>query len=237
MRKRLLTRLAAAGAGGALALAAVSPAMADHGLDDIVTVPEGSEVTFADVAVFPGDGPDDCDFDTVKVESDADGAGEWSETVGDFEFIVVQTEDGHVNVEAKGGAEIHSVHIFGGANTHSYYFDPAVTSAKHLTPPNNPGDQTADVSHVWFCYGEPGDDDTPPGEEEETPPGEEEETPPGEEEETPPGEEAEEENGEELPQTGAQLGGMLVLAFGLVAAGAAMMFVRRRRNLASLLES
>jgi LPXTG-motif cell wall-anchored protein len=89
------------------------------------------------------------------------------------------------------------------------------------------------LSHT--CVGKPGEEPSPsPSPSEpapsETPPGE---TPPGE---TPPGEDDDDEK-PGLPVTGLQTGGLVALGVALLAGGAAMLVVRRRRDLAGLVEA
>jgi LPXTG-motif cell wall-anchored protein len=96
-----------------------------------------------------------------------------------------------------------------------------------------PGDGDFQLTHT--CAGKPGEEPSPsPSPSEpapsETPPGE---TPPGE---TPPGEDDDDEK-PGLPVTGLQTGGLVALGVALLAGGAAMLVVRRRRDLAGLVEA
>jgi LPXTG-motif cell wall-anchored protein len=224
MGTRALTRVAAALAGGALALMAASPALAD----DTIPINDGNVPTTAE-----DHESHQCDdqFDPLGLGDDEDG---WHFVVG-------------------GNKNFTSLTL-----TFESPADGTVTVVINSTDPNNPSENadpfwagyigSPDDSHAWVITeagwtlvdGEADVDEAPeqpqfqlshtcPG----TPPPDKSPSPtpsvtPSEPmESTPPG---------DLPKTGAPLGALLVLASGLVAAGIAMLAVRRRRNLSDLLE-
>ena len=225
MGKKMLARVGAVVAGGALAFAAAALALADDTEETAVTTVPPSEVTVVEQTVSPSDGPDDCEFETAKLDDMDEAPMSDTVTDGDVTISVEGDATKHYSFEVTAGsAVIHSAHLGIGADSRSYYFDPAVTSASNLTAVKGPQGQLRDASHIWFCYEPVPDDKTPPPET--TPP--EETTPPGET--TPPDDEP------KLPVTGAQFGGLLILGGGLLAAGLAMVAVRRRRNISDILE-
>jgi LPXTG-motif cell wall-anchored protein len=227
MGKRMLARLGAAVAGGALAFTMAAPALADDTEETEVTTDPASEVTVVEQTVSPSEGPGDCDFETVKLDDMDEAPISDTVTDGDVTISVEGDDTKHYSFEVTAGsAVIHSAHLGIGSDSRSYYFNPAVTSASNLTAVKGPQDQLRDVSHIWFCYDEPPPPSSPPATD---PPGTDppRTDPPGTE---PPGDKP------ELPVTGAQVGGLLLLAGGLLAAGVAMIAVRRRRSINDILE-
>jgi LPXTG-motif cell wall-anchored protein len=235
MRKRLLTRLAAAGAGGALALAMATPAFA-------VGTPEGFNQA-DDLPITADDGEfencEDTRWAELNQPEDHDGWHFVAGEAGSFKSIKLtfqmDPEDDTSTVSREGFVEPGDPGDFifqdsgPNLNHHATIFTPA---GWLLT------DAEAELSGAEFfvlsstCAGVPGPDPTPtPTPTPTTPPSEEEEEDPREDPKE------EDEDPDELPVTGAQLGGLLVLAGGLLAAGVAMLFVRRRQSLANLLES
>jgi hypothetical protein len=154
MGKRTLIRLAAVAAAGALAFAAAAPALADDTeATAVTTVPDSAfdpDTGLELQEVSAAEGPDDCDFLTVKLENETPP---WSETVDGVTLTVDEsaTDPLHYTVAITGGV-IHAAHVGIGNDARSYYFDPEVTSASNLTAPRGPKKQLRDVSHVWFCY-------------------------------------------------------------------------------------
>jgi LPXTG-motif cell wall-anchored protein len=238
MGKRMLARLGAAVAGGALAFTMAAPALADHVA--VETTPAGAldkveDPTEADVNESTG--PAHCDADSrVKIEG-VEGDFPWTGGPGDAITVTEQDhgEDGpHYTITTDGSVVITEAHLKGGGGEDAYtsfYFDPSVTEASNLWTTNNAG-KIAELSHVWICFDEPeepGNGKSPSPTPTEPPT---ETTPPENGETTPPAEKK-----PELPVTGAQVGGLLLLGGGLLAGGIAMIAVRRRRNLADLLDS
>lgn len=227
MRKRILTRLAAAGAGGALALAAASPALA---LDTDVDFKQKDDLPIT------ADDPEfrDCDDDRFSDMGDDEDGWHFVAPGGSFLGISVtfQTDpaDDQATETFSGEPEDPGDFIFQSvgddADQHADIFTPAGWILVEATA------QAIGTPGHFVLSGTCDGDSTPP----EKGNGEEEEDP-RDEEEDPVEDPKEDEDPEELPVTGAQLGGLLVLAGGLLAAGVAMLFVRRRQNLANLLES
>lgn len=241
MRKRILTRLAAAAAGGTLALAVASPALAE-----VETVPD--ETNFAvygpgqengPLDIAESDGDPECD-DQKKIETG--GEGPWTEH--GFKVTEDTGSDGpSYTVEVVDeGLETSKLHLKTGREYTSYVFDDPVTEASGLTG-INPGGQIAALSHIWICFdpdGEPAPP-SPTADPTASPSGPPEETQPPEETSSPspsdePGQGGEEGDDEGLPVTGVGLGGLLLLAGGLIAGGVALLAVKRRRDMSELLE-
>jgi hypothetical protein len=225
MGKTLVARLAAAAAGGVLALAAAAPALAQ----DTTTVEIKADQVPTTAADF---GEQECDGPFQGLADDQDGwhfiltqySGDLADLTMSIDFedaagAAVHVDAGPGDFVETGGA----VHLF-------LTIDAGLTlvSAEATGPAEDfGGNAQLNLSHT--CPGTPGNGETPPPEESgETPP-------PGENGEG--GEPGE--NGENggLPVTGMQLGGLLVLGSGLLAAGVAMVAVRRRKGLGELTES
>ena len=238
MGKRSLMRLAAAAAGGILALALAGPALAQ----DTVHINPGNVPTTAD-----GFGGGDCTDQLADLPENVDG---WHFVIGaggiNFTSLTLtyDTPEGEVIVSidstdpespSTNADPFWSGFIGEPHNGHAWVMTEAGWT---LTD----GEATVDVagqqeqfqlSHT--CAGEPSEEPTPTPSEEPTPTPSEEPTPAPSEEPTPaPSESPDEKPG--LPVTGPGLGGLLVLSGGLFAAGIAMLAVRRRRNLTDVLE-
>jgi LPXTG-motif cell wall-anchored protein len=222
MRKRLLTRLGAVAVGGVFALAAASPALAEESPSNFNQ--EDKLPIAADDAEFKK-----CEDDRWDGKPDDQDGWHFVATSGSFVSISLtfQTDpdDASQTTDRAGTPEAPGDFIFEDSGPNQNHHATIFTPAGWLLV-----DASAVLDGANFfvlsnsCPGTPGDD---PGEEED----------PKEEEDPREEEEPVEEEDPELPVTGAQLGGLLVLAGGLLAAGAAMLFVRRRRNLADMLES
>jgi LPXTG-motif cell wall-anchored protein len=228
MGKRMLARLGAAVAGGALAFTMAAPALADHPQEEVETTPDSTVVrnqpSSTPVGASENEPPESCTAPLTAIKLDA-GPG----SVLDGAITIAQEGDPkHYKVTTNGTVVLHAVYLGGGGNHAEYLFNPPVTSANNLwvAGPAAAGGEAVDLSHTWFCYGPPPTTPPPTTPPPTTPPAET--TPPVET--TPPGE-----NGE-LPVTGSVVGAMLVLAGGLLAAGITMLLVRRRRSLADLME-
>ena len=225
MRKRLLTRIAAAGAGGALAFAVAAPGLADDTEETAVITDPPDRLDHVEDGLLESatalDNLDDRCGEGFNVKRDAETG---SETLGEVTVTVTAGPADHhytisITDDIEGAdAKITEAHIFGASLYRSYLFEPGVFEAENVRAPFPRGQEEApaDISHTIFCW-ELQEENGEDGEEEN-----------GKEDEEDP---------DELPVTGAQVGGLLVLAIGLLAAGGAMLFVRRRRNLANLLES
>jgi LPXTG-motif cell wall-anchored protein len=228
MGKKILARVGAVVAGGALAFAAAAPAFAVQ--PDPININPGNVPTTAED--FDNQ---ECDGPLEDLPENVDG---WHFVVGaggDFFTsltLTFDTPDGEVIVfidsddpenPSENGDPFWSG-FFGEPNTtHAWVITEAGwTLTDGEATVNEAGEQDQfQLSHT--CPGVP-DDKTPPPTTE----------PP--EETTPPGETTPPEDEPKLPVTGAQFGGLLILGGGLLAAGLAMVAVRRRRNISDILE-
>jgi LPXTG-motif cell wall-anchored protein len=223
MGKTMVVRLAAAAAaGGLLALAAATPAWAQS--DTTVDIKEGQVPTTAG-----GFGEQECDGPFEGLADDQDG----------WHFILTQysgeLDDLSMSIDFEDGSGA-AVHVDadpadfdrpgGGSTVHLFLVAAAgltLVDAEASGPADGfGGNPQLNLSHT--CAGE----ETPPGNGETPPPDNGETPPPGENGENGEGGEG----GEEapgLPVTGFQVGGLVALGAGLVAAGTAMLAVRRRR--------
>lgn len=234
MGKTLVARLTAAAAGGILAMAAVAPAFAQ----DTTTV----DINPDHVGATAGDfSPQECDGPFKEVGEGEDG---WhfvlTSYTGDLMGLTmsIDFEDaagGTVHVDADADDFVKT-----GSTVHLWLIADAgltLVGATATGPAGDIGDNSQfNLSHT--CPGTPGNGGTPPPDDK-TPPPDDKTPPPGENGETPPpGENGEGgENGDGgLPVTGMRLGGLLVLGSGLLAAGVAMVAVRRRKDLGELTE-
>ena len=236
MRKRLLTRLAAAGAGGALALAVAGPGLAAVELkfkqDDAlpISAAEGSLVA------------DELDDSEEFLDCSDDRFNDLAENEDGWHFVAPNNSFTSITVVFQTDPDdVTETETFTGTpgdpgefafqdagphdNMHADIFTPAGWLLAEASA-KGAGEGVGFFVLSGTCAGVP--DEPENGEEEEDP---------REEEEDPVEDPKEEEDPDELPVTGAQVGGLLVLAVGLLAAGGAMLFVRRRQNLANLLES
>lgn len=228
MGKRMLARLGAAVAGGALAFTMASPALAD---DNIVINPGNVPTTAEDHDEH------ECSDQFGEIAGNQDG---WHFVTGsneDFTSLTLtyDTPDGQVVVfidstdsgnPSDNADPFWSGYIGDPSDDHAWVITEAGwTLVDGAATVDEAGAQAQfQLSHT--CPGVP-DDKTPPPT---TPPAT---TPPAT---TPPGETEPPDEEPELPVTGAQVGGLLLLAGGLLAAGIAMIAVRRRRSIADLLE-
>jgi LPXTG-motif cell wall-anchored protein len=223
MGKTMAVRLAAAAAGGMLALAGAMPALAQS----TTTVDiKGDQVP----TTAEGFGEQECDGPFENLAGDQDGwhfiltqySGDLPELAMSFDFEDASGAAVHIDAEPAGfvrPGESSTVHLW-------LATDAGLTLVgAQATGPDDGfgGNPQFNLSHT--CPGE----DTPGNE---TPPPTVTPSPPGETPETPgenggggegPGDDG------ELPVTGIRVGGMVVLGAGLLAAGVAMLAVRRRR--------
>jgi hypothetical protein len=234
-------RLAAAAAGGTLALALAGPALAQ---DPIVINPGNVPTTAA------GFGEQDCTGPFADLPDNVDG---WHFVTGaagiNFTELALRfdTPDGEVLVSidstdpespSTNADPFWSGFIGEPHNGHAWVMTEAGwTLIDGEATVDEAGQQEQfQLSHT--CPGEPGNGKTPtptPEPSEEPTPGPSEEpTPAPSEEPTPAPSEEPKKPG--LPVTGVGIGGMLVFGGGLLAAGIAMLAVRRRRNLSDVLE-
>lgn len=242
MGKRVLSRLAAVAGGGVLALAMAAPAYADSPAeinDDHVPT------TAADFK------PQECTdpFDSLPGNVDgwhfvlpnAGGADNFVsltltfDTPGGEVVALIDARNLHGAdplVESSGpGWTGYIIATGAGDYRHAYLFTDAgwTLTAGTAVIEEDTEFGAFNLSHV--CAGTPGT--PPPSSPPTSPPPSE---PPASE---PPASAPPEEDGEEepeLPITGLQTGGLVALGVGLLAAGGAMMVVRRRRNLADLVD-
>lgn len=243
MGKRVLSRLAAVAGGGVLALAMAAPAYADSPAEiNDAHVP----TTAADFKTEECTGP----FDDLPgnvdgwhfVLPDAGGADNFVSLTLTFdtpggEVVAVIDErnpQGATDPAVSSGTGWYGYIIATGSGDyrHAYVFTDAgwTLTAGEAVIEEDTEFGAFNLSHV--CAGTPGTpppSSPPPSE----PPASE---PPASE---PPASEPPEEKDDdepELPITGLQTGGLVALGVGLLAAGAAMMVVRRRRNPANLVD-
>jgi hypothetical protein len=238
MGKTLVARLAAAAAGGVLAFAAAAPALADsHTTVDI----QGDQVP-----TTAGDFDEqECDGPFEDLGDNQDGwhfiLTQYSGDLNDLAMSIDFTDasDAPVHVDADPADFVRP----GGSTTVHLWLatDAGLTlvAAQATGPADGFGDNPQfNLSHT--CPGVPGNGETPPpGNGETPPPGNGETPPPGNGETPPPGEGGEKPGDDEggLPVTGMQVGGMVALGAGLLAAGVAMLAVRRRGGLSGLTDS
>jgi LPXTG-motif cell wall-anchored protein len=228
MGKTVVVRLAAAAAGGLLALGTAAPAWAQS--DTTVDIKDDQVPTTAEEF-----GEQECDGPFEDLADDQDGwhfiltqySGELDELALSFDFE--DASGGAVQVDADPAEFVRpgqssTVHLF-------LALDAGLTlvAAQASGPAEGFGNNPQfNLSHT--CPGEegPGNETPPPGGEETPPPGGGETPPPGDNGgggEQPPGDDG------SLPVTGTQVGGLVAIGAGLLAAGAAMLAVRRRRIL------
>lgn len=243
MGKTLLTRLAAVAAGGVLAAAAAAPAFADS--HTVHTLQPSHESTFAD------EHSQECAEGTAPVDErmaeKADDEDGWHFVVAGGTFISLTVifapggdpDDAEDLVEITGSpADQDSPIVFytaGPLTPHAYVFVPAGWLLVTATAEAD-GGQKLVVSHT--CAGEPGDngDKEPENGDKEPENGDKE---PENGDETENGEDTE----DGLPVTGSPASRLVALGAGLLTAGAAMaagvamLAVRRRRRLADLADS
>jgi LPXTG-motif cell wall-anchored protein len=227
---RVFVRLGAVAAGGVLALAVAAPAYAaevdsdlnqtnvtaddpdfDQGFGECSEVPDQGENQ--DVWVFVWPGNEVTALISLALEFDTDGDGSADTTI--TEADATETDD-----EGTFKAWV---------TTPAGWTLVSGTSTVEDADGELPGMGEFQLTHT--CAGRPGEEPSPSPSPSETPPGE---TPPGE---TPPGETPPGEDDEKpgLPVTGLQTGGLVALGVALLAGGAAMLVVRRRRDLAGLM--
>lgn len=239
MGKTLVARLAAAAAGGALAFAAAVPALADS--HTTVDIKPGQVPTTA--GEFK---EQECDGPFEELGESEDGwhfiltqySGELDDLVMSIDFLDASDAPVHVDVDPAdfvrtGGA----VHLW-------LATDAGLTLvAAEATGPAADFGRNPQLNLSHTCPGVPGNGETPPPGGQTPPPGGETPPPGGNGETPPPGENGEggEKPGDDdeagLPVTGIQVGGLVVLGSGMLAAGVAMLAVRRRRGLAGLTDS
>lgn len=229
MGNRVFGRLAAVAAGGVLALAAAAPAFADDHTttidikdDHVPSAAEGftnqeCDGPFEDL----NDGEDGFHFVLTQFGGDSADVAMFLD-FEDGDGDPVPTIQANPNDFVKTGQVVHLWLIVPAGWTLVGAWGEAPTADLGANPQFN-------LSHT--CPGEPGNGngETPPPTT--PPPGNGETPPPGNGETPPPGEE---EPG--LPVTGMQVGGLVALGVALLAAGAAMMVVRRRGSITDLAE-
>jgi hypothetical protein len=228
MGKTLVARLAAAAAGGALAFAAAAPALADSHTTTV-------DIQASQVPTTAGDFDEQaCDGPFEELGENQDGwhfiltqyDGDLADLAMSIDFV--DAADAPVHVDADPADFVRT----GGAVHLWLATDAGLTlvAAQATGPTDGFGDNPQfNLSHT--CAGVPGNGETPPPGGETPPPGENGETPPPGENGEKPGDEG------GLPVTGMQVGGLVVLGSGLLAAGVAMLAVRRRRGLTELTDS
>jgi LPXTG-motif cell wall-anchored protein len=234
-------RLAAVAAGGTLAAAAAAPALAHtepaDGFNAVLHQPHHG--VLADNAEF-----DKCDTVIEDAGEDAEllvkeGFDVWVFNIPSGQFdgtadpiaSVTFSDDGADQTVTVPGTEL-DFWIGPEANPHLLAISaPAGWTLVDGDFTVTGSDQDVVVTHT--CAGVPdegdngdngdnGDDEGDNGDDE------------GDDEEQPGG--ADDESDESLPVTGMQVGGLVALGAGLLAAGGAMLFVRRRRSVAGLIE-
>lgn len=239
MGKTLLVRLAAVAAGGTLALAAAAPALAH-------TEPaDGFNAVLHDQ--HHGLLADDDEFD--KCDIVIGDAGEDAESLvkEGFDVWVFNTSPGEVDSSADPIATVTFNDLDQAVQTVSV---PGTDFDVWIGPESNPhlvavsvpagwtlvdgdfnvtgSDKVVRVTHT--CAGVPGEEDDEEEEEEDGDKGDDGDK--DEDQEQPGGDD---ESDEGLPVTGMQVGGLVALGVGLLAAGGgAMLAVRRRQSLAGL---
>lgn len=234
MGTRTLARIAAAVAGGAFALAFSAPALADDHTTPVDLKESHVDVKAADFTSKK------CDGAFADLEDDEDGwhfvLTQFSGDLADVTFALEFTDNSSNPVQVQFG-EADFVHT--GGVVHLWLVAPAgwtLVSGSAEAPTDALGSNSQfNLSHT--CDGEPSDEPGP--EPTPTPTKPAPEPTPSSDPSAPPVESTPQPGDEEepgLPVTGAQAGGMVVLGGGLLAAGIAMMTVRRRRNLAELLQ-
>ncbi|MFS8496739.1 MAG: LPXTG cell wall anchor domain-containing protein [Micromonosporaceae bacterium] len=251
MGHRLLVRLAVATVGGVLGLVAAAPALA---ADTTVPLTDDHKGTVA--KEFP---TQDCDRIFQVKGDDEDG---WYFELGPFRLpprpdevgFSLSFADADGNPVAITPETVDDVGTSLDAVTQSnrtwkwqlWLVTPAgwtLLGGSVAVPADKLGsDPRFGLGHT--CPGEPPatEEPTPPPTEEPTappsgeptPPASEGPTPPASEQPTPPGEQP---NTPGLPVTGMSVGGLLILSGGLLSAGIALVAVRRRRSLSSLLDT
>ena len=218
MGKKMFARAGAVIAGGALAFAGAAPAMAQE------TVPLNQSNVFADDQEFDqgfgecSEVPDQNANQDVWVfvwpgntdPEDIESLELNFDTDGDNVADETFTLDDVTPTEDAGTAKLVLVTPAG------WQLIDGTSEVGGESPPD-----FFNLTHS--CAGEAPPETTPP---KTTPP----------EETTPPGETTPPEDEPKLPVTGAQFGGLLILGGGLLAAGLAMVAVRRRRNISDILE-
>jgi hypothetical protein len=222
MGKTLVARFAAAAAGGFLAFAAAAPALADSHTTTVDIQPTQVPTTAGD---FDGQ---DCDGPFKDLAEDQDGwhfiltqySGDLADLAMSFDFTDASGAPVQVDADpaefVKPG-ESNTVHLW-------LATDAGLTLvAAQATGPTDGFEDNSQFNLSHTCPGTPGNGETPPPT---TPPPGEETPPPGENGEG--GEQPGDEGG--LPVTGVQVGGLAALGAGLLAAGVAMLAVRRRRG-------
>lgn len=243
MGKRTLVQLAAAAAGGVLALAVASPALAAD-----TTVPLKDDQVPTTAKGFTEE-PYECDRIFTQNSTDEDGwhfvltaqlRGPWQSILTELSLSFTATDGDHVEINL-GNIDGYRHHFAqtGGA-LHLWLVTPAggtLVDGSVTAPAGTLGvNPQFNLSHT--CPGEPpaSQEPGPSPSGEPTPPASGEPSPPASEEPTTPapGEEPKE---PDLPATGMSLGGLLILSGGLLAAGIALVAVRRRRSLSDLLNS
>jgi LPXTG-motif cell wall-anchored protein len=233
MGKTLLTRLAAVAAGGTLALVAAAPALADSH-----TVPINDDHVPSTAAGFP---EHECEGPLGDLAGDQDGwhfllpaaSGDAFESLsltfdtpgGQVDVLVDSTDENAPSMGAGWSGYLDGRHGW-------LVTDAGWTLTAGAATATNPGKRSFfNLSHT--CPGEPGDGNGKP-----TPTPTPSPSAPGENgdggENGDNGEDGDDED--ELPVTGMQVGGLAVFGAGLLAAGAALLAVRRRRNLTDLVE-
>jgi len=241
MGKTLLMRLAAVAAGGILAVAAAAPALAHtepaDGFNAVLHQPHHG--LLADNAEF-----DKCDIVIEDAGEDADllvkeGFDVWVFNIPAGQFD--GTTDPIATVVFNDGAADRTVTVPG--TELDFWIGPAANP--HLLAVSAPAGWTLvdgdfavtgseqDVVVTHTCAGVPGEDDGDDGDDGEGDEGDDGDDE-GDDQEQPGG--ADDESDQGLPVTGMQVGGLVALGAGLLAAGGAMLFVRRRQSVAGLTE-
>lgn len=229
MGKTLLTRLAAGAAGGTLALTAAAPALAqdehvvdlrqsnvtaddpefNQGFGECVEKPDQGEDEDIWVFVWPGNQVEELVSLTLNFDSDGDDTADTTLTEADANETLDQ---GTLKVWV--------------ATPAGWTLIDGTSEVVGSVPRDK-----FNLTHS--CAGEEGGNGkTPPPTT--PPPGNGGTPPPGEGENGEGGEDGEDED--ELPVTGLQVGGLAVIGAGLLAAGVALMAIRRRNGLADLTE-
>lgn len=226
MGKTLVVRLAAAAGGGVLALAVAAPALAQ----DTTTVEIKADQVPTTAADFR---TQECDDRFEGLGDNQDGwhfvltqyGGELADVTMSIDF-----EDASgtpVSVDAGADDLVKT-----GSTVHLWLVTDAGLTlvGAEATGPTEFLSRTSQFNLSHTCPGTPGNGQTPPPGGQTPPPGSQ--TPPPGSQTPPPG------NGEGggLPVTGMRLGGLLVLGSALLAAGVAMVAIRRRRAPGELTE-
>jgi LPXTG-motif cell wall-anchored protein len=233
----MFVRLGAVAAGGVLALAVAAPAYATDGPAELNPDHQGSMAGDADQdCTGPledvGEGEDGWHF----VLPNASGDGfisltlQFTDDEGSPVVVIIDSTDPDNPSTGPGWEGFIDNAGASGADKHAYVITEAGWELTDGTAQvmNAAEDAFFNLSHA--CAGKPGEEPSPSPSPSEPAPSE---TPPGE---TPPGEDDDDEK-PGLPVTGLQTGGLVALGVALLAGGAAMLVVRRRRDLAGLVEA